>query len=74
MCSRPALVVTAILPSWIVFLLIRYIFVPIRAPDKLLRLLVYMLFYEGCMYWLNLWALFTVKNRRWVTRTSTAQA
>ena len=72
--SRPALVVTAILPSWIVLLLIRYIFVPIRAPDKLLGLLVYMLFYEGCMYWLNLWALFTVKNRSWVTRTSTAQA
>lgn len=72
--SRPVLVVTAILPSWIVLLIVRYIFVPLRAPDKLLGLLIYMLFYEGCMYWLNLWALFTVKNRSWVTRTSTAQA
>jgi hypothetical protein len=26
------------------------------------------------MYWLNLWALFTVKNTSWVTRTQTAQA
>jgi hypothetical protein len=33
-----------------------------------------MLFYEFCMYWLNLWALFTVKNRSWVTRAATAQA
>ena len=72
--AQPTLVFTAILPSWIVLLLVRYIFVPLRAPDKLLGLLVYMLFYEGCMYWLNLWALFTVKNRSWVTRTSTAQA
>jgi hypothetical protein len=63
-----------ILPSWIVLLLVRYIFVPLRARDKLLGLFVYMLFYECCMYWLNLWALFTVRNRSWVTRATTAQA
>jgi hyaluronan synthase len=72
--ARPSLLLTTILPSWIVLLLVRYIFVPLRARDKLLGLFVYMLFYEGCLYWLNLWALFTVKNRSWVTRTSTAQA
>jgi hypothetical protein len=33
-----------------------------------------MLFYEVCLYWLNLWALFTVKNSSWVTRQQTAQA
>src|SRR3954464_13713542 len=33
--ARPGLFLTAILPSWIVLLLIRYIFVPLRAPDKL---------------------------------------
>src|SRR5262249_55923148 len=72
--AQPKLFLTAILPSWIGLLLIRYIFVPLRARDKLLGLLVYMLFYECCMYWLNLWALFTVRNRSWVTRTATAQA
>jgi hyaluronan synthase len=72
--AQPGLFVTAVLPSWIVLLLIRYIFVPLRAPDKLVGLFAYMLFYECCMYWLNLWALFTVKNRSWVTRASTAQA
>ena len=44
-------------------LLIRYIFVPLRAPDKLLGLFLYMFFYEGCLYWLNLWALFTVREQ-----------
>jgi len=48
--------------------------VPLRAGRKLPGLLVYMLFYEFCMYWLNLWALFTVRNTSWVTRTETAQA
>jgi cellulose synthase/poly-beta-1,6-N-acetylglucosamine synthase-like glycosyltransferase len=72
--ARPGMFLVVILPSWILLLLVRYIFVPLRAPDKLLGLFVYMLFYECCMYWLNLWALFTVKNRSWVTRTSTAQA
>ena len=72
--ARPGIFLTAILPSWIMLLLIRYIFVPLRARDKLVGLFAYMLFYELCMYWLNLWALFTVKNRSWVTRGSTAQA
>jgi hyaluronan synthase len=72
--AQPALFVTAILPSWIILLLIRYIFVPLRAREKLFGLLVYMLFYESCMYWLNLWALFTVKNRSWVTRATSAQS
>jgi hyaluronan synthase len=72
--ANPRLVVTTILPSWIVLMLVRYIFVPLRAGRKLPGLLVYMLFYELCMYWLNLWALFTVKNKSWVTRTQTAQA
>jgi len=72
--GNPRLLVTTILPSWIALLLVRYIFVPLRAGRKLPGLLLYMLFYEGCLYWLNLWALFTVKNKSWVTRTVSAQA
>jgi hyaluronan synthase len=71
---HPTLILTAVLPSWIVLMLIRYIFVPLRAREKLLGLFLYMLFYEVCLYWLNLWALFTVKNKSWVTRQATAQA
>jgi hyaluronan synthase len=72
--ANPMLFLTAIVPSWIILLLIRYIFVPLRARDKLLGLFLYMFFYELCLYWLNLWALFTVKNKSWVTRSTTAQA
>ena len=70
----PAVLVTAILPSWIVLMLIRYIFIPLRAREKLAGLFLYMVFYEVCLYWLNLWALFTVRNKSWVTRQATAQA
>jgi cellulose synthase/poly-beta-1,6-N-acetylglucosamine synthase-like glycosyltransferase len=45
----------------------------LRAPDKLLGLFLYMFFYEGCLYWLNLWALFTVRNKSWVTRAPEPQ-
>jgi cellulose synthase/poly-beta-1,6-N-acetylglucosamine synthase-like glycosyltransferase len=72
--ENPSLVLRVILPSWVVMLLVRYIFVPLRAPDKLLGLFLYMVFYECCLYWLNLWALFTVRNKSWVTRQQTAQS
>jgi hyaluronan synthase len=72
--SHPALIVTTIVPSWIVLMLIRNIFVPLRAGRKLPGLLLYIFYAELCLYWLNLWALFTVKNTSWVTRSSTAQA
>ena len=72
--QAPTLLLTVILPSWIVLMLVRYVFVPLRARDKVLGLFLYMLFYEICLYWLNVWALFTVKNRSWVTRQVTAQA
>jgi hypothetical protein len=55
-------------------MLVRFVFVPLRAREKMLGLFLYMLFNEGCLYWLNIWALFTVKNRSWVTRTVAAQA
>ena len=67
------LFLTTILPSWIVLMLVRYIFVPLRAREKLFGLFLYMLFYEGCLYWLNLWALFTVRNSSWGTRQVSAQ-
>jgi hyaluronan synthase len=70
----PRVFPTVVLPGWIVLMLIRYIFVPLRARGKLLGLFLYMFFYETCLYWLNLWALLTVKNKSWVTRGVTAQA
>jgi hyaluronan synthase len=70
----PGLLFTVVLPSWIALMLVRYIFVPLRAWRKLPGLFLYMLFYECCLYWLSLWALVTVKNRSWVTRVGDRQA
>jgi hyaluronan synthase len=72
--QSPQLLLTVIVPSWILLMLVRYVFVPLRARDKLVGLFLYMLFYETCLYWLNVWALFTVKNKSWVTRQVAAQA
>ena len=72
--QQPRLLLTVVLPSWIMLLIVRYIFVPLRATRKLPGLLLYMFFYELCLYWLNLWALFTVKNKSWVTRVQPAAA
>jgi hyaluronan synthase len=71
--TNPTLIVTTIIPSWIILMLVRYVFVPLRAGRKLPGLLLYMFFYELCLYWLNLWALLTVRNTSWVTRSATAQ-
>jgi len=72
--AEPRLLLVVILPSWIVLMLVRYVFVPMRAPEKLPGLFLYMIFYEVCLYWVNIWALFTVRNTSWVTRAETAQA
>lgn len=45
-----------------------------RPQEKLLGPFLCIFVYDGCLYWLNLWALFTVRNKSWVTRTATAQA
>jgi hyaluronan synthase len=71
--TNPTLIVTTIVPSWIVLMLVRYVFIPLRAGRKLPGLVLYMFFYELCLYWLNLWALLTVRNTSWVTRSTTAQ-
>lgn len=71
---EPRLVLTVVLPSWTVLMLVRYIFVPLRAWRKLPGLFLYMVFYECCLYWLSLWALVTVRNRSWVTRVDEREA
>jgi hyaluronan synthase len=71
---EPGLLFTVVLPSWVALMLVRYIFVPLRAWRKLPGLFLYMLFYECCLYWLSLWALVTVKNRSWVTRVGDREA
>lgn len=64
----PKVFLTVILPSWILFMLVRYSIVFLRAPKKILGMFTYMLFYEIFLYWQNIYALFTVRNKSWITR------
>ncbi len=65
---NPLYVLLIIAPIWIIAMLLRYILVLMRAPKKTLGLFVYAFFFELILYWVNLYALVTVKNKRWVTR------
>lgn len=57
-----------ILPSWIAFMILRNIPVFFYAKDKIRGLFTYALFYEVFLYWMAIYALFTVKNKSWITR------
>ena len=61
---RIALVVTAVRLPWFL--------ITLRAREKLLGLSLHALL-RGLLYWLNLWALFTVRNKSWVTRKVATQ-
>lgn len=59
---------TAILPYWLLFMAVRYSPVLLRAPKKIPGLLIYAVFYDLFLYWQSIYALFTTKNKGWLTR------
>lgn len=64
----PMFFVQVILPSWVVFMFVRYIYILFYGKRKIPGLFIYMLFYEIFLYWQFIYALFTVKNKSWITR------
>lgn len=56
------------LPSWIAYSLLRNFPLVIRARDKIPGLLIFIGFYEFVLYWQYIYALFTLKNKSWITR------
>ncbi len=65
---NPLFALLIILPLWLIMTFLRYMYVAVRSPKRLFGLLLYALFFEAILYWVNLYALFTVRNKRWVTR------
>lgn len=60
---------STILPSWVILTTVRYgLLLVMRAPRKLPGMFVYALFYELVLYAVGLWAFFTVKDARWLSR------
>lgn len=66
--TDPHFFLIAILPSWILVSAVRNVFLVVASPKRIPGLLGYMLLYESLLYWLNIWALFTVRNSGWLTR------
>jgi hyaluronan synthase len=57
-----------ILPYWLLFMAVRYMPVIFRAPRKIPGMLIYAVFYDIFLYWQSIYALFTTKNKGWLTR------
>ncbi len=66
--TQPLFFLTAILPSWIAFMIVRYMPIFMRQRSKIFGLFVYLFFYDIFLYWQSIYALFTVKNKSWITR------
>jgi hyaluronan synthase len=65
---NPMYFLTFMLPAWIMFMLVRYIMLVLNDIKKVPGLFIYMFFYEIFLYWMNIYALFSVKNKSWITR------
>ena len=65
---NPVVFLTVILPAWITFMFIRYIPILFYGRKKIPGLFLYMFFYEVFLYWQFVYALFTVRNKSWITR------
>ena len=66
--TRPGTFLFVLVPSWALCMLIRNIPVLFHGRGKIKGLLLYMFFYEFFLYWQSIYALFTVKNKSWITR------
>ena len=64
---NPAMSLTLLL-SWAVISLIRHLPLVFRARNKLLGLFFFTIFSNLVLYWQSFYALFTLKNTRWITR------
>jgi hyaluronan synthase len=65
---NPMFFLHSILPSWILFMFVRYMPILFYGKRKIPGLFIYVLFYDILLYWQNIYALFTVKNKSWITR------
>jgi hyaluronan synthase len=65
---NPSFFLTTVLPAWIVFMFVRYMPMLFYGKRKIPGLFIYMLFYDVFLYWQSIYALFTVRNKSWITR------
>lgn len=66
--TDPAFFLNTMLPAWLIFMVVRYMPMMFYGKRKVPGLLVYMFFYDIFLYWQSIYALFTVRNKGWITR------
>lgn len=66
--TNPHFFLTSLLPAWILFMFVRYMPMMFYGKRKIPGLFIYMFFYDIFLYWQSIYALFTVRNKSWITR------
>lgn len=66
--TNPSFFLSTLLPAWLVFMCVRYIHIFLYARKRVPGLIIYMFFYDLFLYWQSIYALFTVRNKGWITR------
>jgi hyaluronan synthase len=64
----PLYVLLYIVPGWILFLTIREMPIFVEEPKRAVWYYFYIPLYELILFWQNLYAIFTVDNKDWMTR------
>lgn len=57
-----------LVPAWLIVNFLRNIFLIMESPRHVPGLVAYMFLYEFVVYWVNIWALFTVNRSGWLAR------
>ncbi len=68
MFLNPLFFITVLFPSMIVFSFVKNMPLLWKATDKIFGLVLFLFFYEFILYWQFVYALFSLKNRGWITR------
>lgn len=66
--TAPTFFINSILPAWVLFMFVRYMPMFFYGKRKIPGLFIYMVFYDLFLYWQSIYALFTVRNKSWITR------
>jgi len=56
------------IPSLILLIAIRYMPVIFFTPHRIISWIYFSFFFHFVMYWQGIYALFTIKNKKWITR------
>jgi hyaluronan synthase len=65
---HPSIIYTVLVPYWFIFSMAHRAILVLRAPTKIPGMLMYVVFFDLVLYWQGIYALFTIKRNRWLTR------